>query len=565
MGRPERPPRPRGVSSSITSSRSSSVSRSRRDFLKLASLAALAAGGRRTPLGTVLPGFDLYPHAGDPTLRELAARALEAARAGGATYADVRLTLTRIEDLRTSGSSLYFIIQNDELAAAGVRALVDGAWGFASSPLWTLDEMARLGREAAAQAKANARSCRRRIDLGDPPPAATGEWRTPIARDPFAVPLAEKIEVGWAYGEAASRSNIGARNAGVGSSMTMKWQRQEKTFASTEGAFLSQTLVQAHPELSVGVVTPKGRAGRTSDLLQPTAGGWEVVADAPITNEIPHLIEDALLMTEAERVTPNRYDVVFDARVTAQLVARTIGVAAELDRVLGYEANAGGTSYLAPPGQQLGSLALGPGFLNVRANRSSPRGLATVKWDDEGVSPEEYPLIQDGVLVDYHTTRELAGTLSSWYATRGRPVRSHGCAAAESAIQVTTLHPPNIEMLPGREALTFADLVAGLDRGLVVCAGRVTVDRQQLNGEVNGEMVYEVRNGKRTRFVHNAELLFRAPELWKSLQALGGPGTQRWTGATVSKGQPQQEWSFGVAAVPSRFPKVAVTDRMRKA
>ena len=525
----------------------------------------MAAVAAPAPLSALASRFDTYPRAGDPLLEGLAARALEAARAAGATYADVRFTLTRAERMRFYGSVGYNILQNDELAGVGVRALVDGAWGFAASALWTPDEMAHLGREAAVQARTNAKGRGRKIEIGAPPAVVKGEWRTPIERDPFDVTVEEKLEVAWAYAELVSRHNLALRNASAGASMETRWQRQEKTFASTDGSFVSQTHHVARPEFQVGVVTPKGRAGRSSDVLLPTAGGFEVVSGAPLVDEIPRLIEDALLLVGAEKVAPDRYDVVFDARATAQIVARTIGVAAELDRVLGYEANAGGTSYLAPPEQRLGSFALGSGLLNVTANRSQPGGIATAKWDDEGVAPDEYTLVRDGVLVDYHTTRELAGTLAPWYAANGAAVRSHGCAASDGGTGMTILQPPNIDMRPGAKDTTFEDLVASLDKGLVVCAGDVTLDRQQLNGEVNGEMVYEVRKGKRTRFVHGSEVLFRAPELWKGLQAIGGRGTHRWTGESVWKGQPIQEWSFGVGAVPALFTKLAVTDKKRKA
>ncbi|HEX7089515.1 MAG TPA: TldD/PmbA family protein [Longimicrobiales bacterium] len=550
------------------------MSHSRREFLKAASAAAvsLAAGqvpwpglfpGER-PRG-VLPGLDAYPHAGESDLRELAARALDAARAAGATYADVRFTLSRVEGIRFYGSTMYGVFRDYEYAGVGVRCLVDGAWGFASSTLWSADEVARLARESAAQARTNARGRRRKIELDPPPAPATGEWRTPIARDPFDVPVREKVEVAGAFIEHANRYNIGARNANVGAAMTTIWERKETTFASTDGAFISQTTYSAQPSFSVAVSTPKGRAGRSSDLLQPRAGGFEVVSEARLVDEIPRLVEDALLMAEAERITPDRYDVVVDARLMAQLVGLTIGTAAELDRVLGYEANGAGTSYLAPPAEMLGKFQLGSELLNVRANRSQPGGLATVRWDDEGVEPAEYDVIRDGVLVDYHTTRELAGALSEWYGAQGRPVRSHGCASSEDALGVTIVQPPNLHMLPGSDATTLDDLASTLKKGLVICAGRVTVDRQQLNGEINPEMVYEVRDGKRTKFLHSAEALFRAPELWKSLKAIGGAGTQLWSGVEVRKGQPLQVCRFGVGAVPGLFEKMAVTDRMRKA
>jgi TldD protein len=541
------------------------VSYSRRDFLKSASVAALSLAGRPSALLALPAGLDLYPRAGDPMLREFAAAALEAASAAGATYADVRLSLTRLEEIHFPGPSSYSHARDYEYAGLGVRSLVDGAWGFASSPLWSPEEAARLGRESAAQARMNSRGRRRRIEMGPPPPPASGEWRTPIRRDPFDVPLAEKVEVAWAFNEHAGRYNIGARNVVVGGGMSTVWERQEKTFASTDGAFVTQTLYRARPSFSVGVTTPTARAGRSSDLLQPRLGGFEVVSEAKLLDEIPRLVEEAILMTEAERIMPDRYDVVLDARLMTQVVGNTIGTAAELDRVLGYEANAGGTSYLGPPHEQLGTFELGPELLNVRANRSHPTGLATVRWDDEGVEPEGYDVIREGVLVDYHTTRELSLELSEWYQRNGRPVRSHGCSGSDDARSIAMLHPPNLEMLAGREARTLDNLISGLDRGLVICAGGVTMDRQQLNGEINGQMVYEVRGGRRTKFVHSAEALIRAPELWKSLKQIGGPGTQFWSGAFLNKGQPSQFCQFGVGAVPALFEKMAVTDRMRKA
>jgi predicted Zn-dependent protease len=120
-------------------------------------------------------------------------------------------------------------------------------------------------------------------------------------------------------------------------------------------------------------------------------------------------------------------------------------------------------------------------------------------------------------------------------------------------------------MLPAKTNTTFDDLVAGLEKGLVIVGGDVSVDRQQLNGEINARKVYEVRKGKRTRYIRNSELLFRAPELWKGLQGIGGAQSQVWTGVHLYKGQPGQEYSIGVAAVPARFNRVPVTDRSRQA
>jgi TldD protein len=175
-------------------------------------------------------------------------------------------------------------------------------------------------------------------------------------------------------------------------------------------------------------------------------------------------------------------------------------------------------------------------------------------------------------VVGYHSNRELAAAASSRDPAARR---SRGAAFCENAKGFPLLQTPNIELAPGTRDTTFEDLVAGLDRGLVICgaqpepggfsSGGVTIDRQQLNGEITGNMVYEVRNGRRTRFVRGEETLFRAPELWKSLAALGGPRSRLWSGHVGRKGQPSQEYWCGVGSVPALFRRVAVTDASRKA
>ena len=122
----------------------------------------------------------------------------------------------------------------------GVRlCLVDGAWGFASSTVWVLDEVVRLACESAAQAPANARSRRRKIDIGLTSDLGGVTAKTPIERDPFDVPLREKVEVAGAFISMPLQDR--ARNAAVGAGMVTVWERKETTFASTDGAFFSQT------------------------------------------------------------------------------------------------------------------------------------------------------------------------------------------------------------------------------------------------------------------------------------------------------------------------------------
>jgi TldD protein len=497
--------------------------------------------------------------------RALAARAVEAAKAAGAQYADVRLTHTWE---RSFGNTS--LKDDAEGMAVGVRALVDGRWGFASSSYWTEDEMARLGREAAGQAKTTIAGRGPRVDLGTIPVVRDGEWIAPVKVDPFTVPIDEIVDfagglrlfTSLGYGGTA----IGPK--GVSLHVELSFWRQEKTFASTQGSSFVQTTYRNASEFTVNY-RHRDRSGAASvDFLPPTGHGWEYIRDAEgrLRDAIPELIaevqESWRLPTKPVEV--GRYDVVLDAASVANLLGGTIGGATDLDVAMGYESNAGGTSYLNDPLGMVGAYQLGPPLLTVTANRSLPGGLATVRWDDEGVEPDEFAIVRDGVLADFPTTRESAAWLTGSAAARGRTPRSHGCAAADSGLDAPLLHTPNLALTPAPGGPSFEELVAGTTKGLAIRQAQGNMDFQHLNGLGTGA-VYEMRNGKRVARIAGAGFLFRTPELWRSVQALGGPNDLRWFGAVSTKGEPAQAVPFSVGAVPAALKQLAIIDLERKA
>jgi TldD protein len=526
----------------------------RREFLRAGSLAALAAGagGPRLRRALVTP-VDVAPRAGDPTLHALAMAALDAARSAGAAYADVRLTVTRTQSFMYASPPV-----DAEHVEVGVRALAQGSWGFAASPDWTLDVLARLGRDATAQAKANAWRGAPPVELGDPPPPATGTWVMPVERDPFTVAVEEKLD----YIRAAEAYARTFRN-GAASSVIV-FERQERTFASTDGAFCTQTVYDSlgHQSFfSVAVSDPvtyhTGR--RLAGFVGPTGAGYEVLERGRLLDLIPQLYEEATRQLTPKPFDIGRYDVVFDASAMATLVDATIGTALELDRALGLEANAGGTSYLAPPARVLGSAVASP-LLTITGDRSMPGGAATVKWDAEGVAPAEFTLVDQGIATAYATDRALASALPAPHRGGGATLRSLGCAAAESAGSVPLIYTPNLTVRPARDGGSFEDLVADVADGFAIVGGRVYMDYQQLTGEGEGEVVYRIRRGKLAEVVAGAAYLFRSPTLWQSLVALGGAESAATYGMTREKGEPSQSTVHSVRAVPARFKDVSLVE-----
>lgn len=532
---------------------------SRRELLKAGATASAVAALSTLPgplRAQLRPGghWEPAPPIDDPRLKELALRALDAARRAGASYADVRLT-------HDWGRNWQGGIHDSERLAVGVRALVNGYWGFASSPVWSADELARLGVEAAHQAKTMALGKPRTVELAPLASMPDGHWVMPVKVDPFEIHPFEVRDYLSGLGTFVQETPD-IQPPMVDFTAT----RQEKAFASTVGSYCTQRTYLSFGTFSVSLRRGQRQVGGDVGNLSPAGVGWELFRDQPLREAFRHTLAELeeLLKLPVKPVEVGRYDFAFDAASVASFMDRTLGRATELDRALGYEANAGGTSYLNQPLEMLGSYRAGASLLTVTANRSEPGGCATVKWDDEGVAPDEFTLVKDGVLSDFQTTRESAGWLKDWYVKQGRPVRSHGCANADSAINAPLQRIPNLRLAPGQGASGLDELQSGLTNGMSMRNVAIEMDFQNLNGLALGN-AFEIKRGKRVAVIPSVGLLFRAPEWWKTLTALGGPASVERFGALNRKGEPSSVTSHSIAAPPAVFNQVTVIDPQRKA
>ena len=80
----------------------------------------------------------------------------------------------------------------EENMGFGVRVIVDGYWGFASSNDLSGPEADRVAAKAVSIAKASALVRGTKADIG-PPVRHIAKYATPVKKDPFAVPLDAKI------------------------------------------------------------------------------------------------------------------------------------------------------------------------------------------------------------------------------------------------------------------------------------------------------------------------------------------------------------------------------------
>ncbi|HEY2064446.1 MAG TPA: TldD/PmbA family protein [Gemmatimonadaceae bacterium] len=538
---------------------------SRREFVKTTStaaamLAGLAAVPSSARAALLQQGATL--DLSDPDLKPLAQLGLDAARSAGASYADIRFNRNRTQALFTREQRVQGLVDNETLGF-GIRALVNGAWGFAASRDITRDEIARVARQAAAQARANSLTLVRPVVLAPATAVKDGVWRTPIEIDPFSVSVEDKVGLLLAANAAALKQGARFVNS------NMFFLREEKTFASTDGSYIVQTIYRAQPSVTVTAVAPDQSDFQTrqSNEIAPMGRGYEHVRDAKLVENAPRWASEAVQKLSAKPVDVGRYDLVLHPSHLWLTIHESVAHPTELDRALGYEANYAGTSFVAPPAAVLGKLKYGSALMNIRGDRTQPGSLSAVGWDDEGVKPESFDIIKNGLFVDYQTTREQAPFLADYYRAAGRPVRSHGCSYSQSWADVQFQRMPNVSLLPGDKEQGWDDLIAATDRGIAIVGdGSFSIDQQRYNAQFGGQLFYEIRGGKIVGMLKDVAYQMRTPEFWGSLDMLGGRKSYLLGGAfNDAKGQPMQANAVSHGCVPSRFRNVNVINTGRKA
>ena len=535
----------------------------RRDFLKQSGRAAagFAAAGMLDPR-QVETGLAALRHADemppDDVVRALMMTALDAARGSGASYADVRIGRYRSSSLSTRERQIVNTSDTDSVGA-GVRALVDGTWGFAATSRLTTDGVAAAAREAAAIAKANRIARDAPVQLAPAAVHRDATWKSAFTIDPFTIPIEQRAEL-LLGANAAAMTVKGVSFVSSG----LDFIKEDRNFANSDGSVIAQTVVRCAVPFQATATAP-GDFQTRSNVVAPAQRGWEYVLEQDLVGNAGRWASEAVEKLSAKPVAPGRYDLVLHPSHLWLTIHESIGHPTELDRAMGYEANYAGTSFLAPPERVLGTLRYGPDFMNVRGDRSEPGGCATIGYDDEGVQPEDFLLIRNGILDDYQTTREQASWLKWWYDRQGKPVRSHGNSNASSWAAVQFQRMPNVSLMPGERDIGWDDLIAATDRGIAIVGdGSFSIDQQRYNAQFGGQVFHEIRGGRIVGMLKDVAYQMRTPDFWNALDMIGGKSSYQLGSAfNDGKGQPAQSNAVSHGCVPSRFRQIDVINTGR--
>jgi TldD protein len=344
--------------------------------------------------------------------------------------------------------------------------------------------------------------------------------------------------------------------------------QQDKTFASTDGSYIDQTLYRTFPRMTVTAVGMGDFQSRASTEVEPLAVGYEHVLDSRLVENAPRWAEEAVEKLSAKPVEPGRYDLVLLPSHLWLTIHESIAHPTELDRIMGYEANYAGTSFISPIEDFLGKFRYGPDWMNVQGERSRPGGLSSIGYDDEGVRPVDYLIVRNGILHDLQTTREQAPWLADWYRQIGQPVRSHGNSYAQNWSDVQFQRMPNVNLLPYPERdVTVEELIADVRDGILIDGdGSFSIDQQRYNAQFGGQVFREIKNGRITGMLKDVAYQMRTPEFWNAMDLAGGVSSMGSGGSFFDgKGQPSQSNAVSHACPPTRHRQINVINTGRNA
>jgi TldD protein len=476
-------------------------------------------------------------------MRDLCREAVDAAVLAGADYADARALTRRTQGVSSKNGEVDSVADG-ETEGVGVRVLVRGSWGFACDRRLSSEGAAEAARRAVGFAEASsARGGDRAVRLLPVEPV-TAAYRTETDRDPIEVPLSEKIELCLRAEGQLTRPGIEVTEAFV------RGQREVRAFASSEGADVLQEFCECGggiSALAVGDGRVQVRSYPSSHGGSSEQAGWEYIESLELEREAPRVAEEAVALLGAPPCPAGVTTIVVDAEQMQLQVHESVGHPIELDRVYGTEAAYAGTSFLQP--DNLGSLRYGSSLMNVTADATTPGGLGTFAFDDEGVPARREPIVEEGVLRGFLSSRETASRLG-----RG----SGGSMRADGWSRMPLVRMTNLHLEPGEG--TLEDLLADVDDGVFFATNKSwSIDDKRLNFQFGTEIAWEIKRGKLGRMLRDATYTGVTPAFWGSLDAVAGRDEWCMHGLTnCGKGQPGQHAHVSHGAAPARFRGVQV-------
>ncbi|MCK4404450.1 MAG: TldD/PmbA family protein [candidate division Zixibacteria bacterium] len=458
-------------------------------------------------------------------------------------YADIRHQRSSTEDVKVKNGNVEALSRSDD-QGFGIRVIANGAWGFAASSILSSEEMRRVAEAAIEIAKASALTKKEDVRL-TPTEIHQDRYRSLHDVDPFEVSIDRKI--GLLLDACAIIQKNPKIKVAEGS---MQFFKTDKIFASTEGAFIEQSIVESGAGIYATAVEgseAQRRSYPNSHGGGYAARGYEFVEELKLLEHAERVKEEAVELLSAPPLPEMETTIIISGNQMALQVHESCGHPTELDRVLGTEISLAGGSFLTL--DKRNKLKYGSEKVTIVADATIPGGLGSFGYDDEGVKAQRVFLVKNGLFVGYQTSRETAAVLN---------LQSNGTMRANGWNRIPLIRMTNINLEPGEWDLE--DLIGDTKDGVFLDTNKSwSIDDRRLNFQFGVEAAWEIKGGKLGRMFKNATYTGITPQFWNSCDAVCNRKSWHiWGVPNCGKGEPMQTMHVAHGTSPTRFRNVKV-------
>ena len=444
--------------------------------------------------------------------------AVDYALSRGAKYAEARLQ---------RDATKSYIIRNgipeavgiSEEVGIGIRVLVDGSLGFASTDKWNDKEAIKSVIDDAIKiAKAH--------KLGDETFTEEPSYIAKVFIEPKINPenidSSEKFNLLMELDKTIQTAHEKAKYPNR--FMNIRETLMQKIFANSDGTLI----VSATPRIAFFVFFVAAANGGfdTRFIERGEARGWEAIKDWKLEELLKEEAQSlARVLIEGKEPPEGVVDVVLGPEVSGLSAHEAVGHPYEADRILGREGAQAGESFVDP--DMLG-MKVGNEVLTVIDDPTIPNSYGFYLYDDEGVKARPRFLIRNGVITEFLHNRETAVKFG---------VKSNAAARASAYDREPIVRMANTYILPGD--MTFDELIEDIKLGVYIRTfGEWNIDDLRYNMRFVGKEAWLIENGELKHLVRNPILEITTPTFYKSIDAVDK--NIEFYAATCGKGDPGQ-------------------------
>ena len=287
-------------------------------------------------------------------------------------------------------------INYDKDMGVGIRALIDGAWGFVSIVGFNVDEIEKALNKAMKIAKATAVKTKEKGVMPDEF-VFEGIYEVKFKRDPRDISIEEK----YAVVEEFEKTTRTYSDKIVSTNASMKNWFQRELIVNNVGT----KVINEYSNLNI-LCMATSREGDTMQNVYTSMGttnGWEEIEKYDVVNKGTDLGKRAVKLLEAQKPPSGKMDILMDQSLVGVYVHESFGHAEEADSVLAKDSILEG---------KMGS-KLGSDLINIYDDPTIPGLRGSYCYDSEGTKTKKRQLVKEGIQIGFLHSLETAAKMNT--------------------------------------------------------------------------------------------------------------------------------------------------------